>query len=82
MEPICITVCAGTACAVMGGSDLLLLEEDLPERFRGRVRIRGARCLEVCHAGRCEEAPYALIDGRPLARATRARLLEHLDRLI
>ncbi|BDU71329.1 NADH-quinone oxidoreductase subunit NuoE family protein [Mesoterricola silvestris] len=70
MEPVTVTICMGTACVVMDGSRLVLLEEHLPERLRGRVRIRGERCLELCTRHSAARAPFVLVDGEPLANAT------------
>ena len=78
---IVVTVCAGTTCVVMGGSHLILLEEELPEHLRGRVQVKGARCLECCHQNRADEAPYVLIDGELMGEATVPRILERLEAL-
>ncbi len=70
MEPVTVTICMGTACVVMDGSRLVLLEEHLPERLRGLVRIRGERCLDLCTRRSAALAPFVLVDGEPLANAT------------
>ncbi len=79
MDTIVVTVCAGTTCVVMGGSHLLMLEEQLPEHLRGRVRVRGARCLELCDGRNPNEAPYVKIGDEILADATLPRILERLE---
>ena len=81
MEPITVTVCAGTTCVLMGGSNLLMLEEQLPEHLVGRVKVKGARCLERCDGSHPNEAPYVLIDGELLADATLPRILARLEAL-
>lgn len=82
MDPITVTVCAGTTCVVMGGSHLLMLEDHLPEHLRGRVKVKGARCLEQCNSDRPDEAPYVQIEGEILAEATLPRILAHLEALV
>lgn len=79
MEPITVTICAGTTCAVMGGSHLLMLEEDLPEHLRNRVEVKGARCLELCDGNRSDEAPYVKINGELMVEATLPRILARLE---
>ncbi len=79
MDPITVTICAGTACTVMDDSRLLLLEEFLPERLRGRVKVKGARCLDYCHGDGALEAPYVKIGDEVMKRATVAKILEHLE---
>ena len=81
MDEIEITLCAGTACAVMDGSRLLLLEEQLPERLKGRVRIRGERCLELCHTLGAGDGPYVLVAGEPLANASLERIRARVEQL-
>ncbi|BDU76020.1 hypothetical protein [Mesoterricola sediminis] len=79
MEPLTVTICAGTACTVMDGTGLLLLEDQLPEGLRGRVRVRGARCLDHCREGRGLEAPYVLIGDELMGRATVAKVVARLE---
>lgn len=81
MEPIIVTVCAGTTCVVMGGSNLLMLEEQLPQHLRGRVKVKGARCLELCDGSHPNEAPYVKINGELLVDATLPRILARLETL-
>lgn len=78
MEPLTVTLCAGTACTVMDASGLLLLEEHLPAELRGRVRIRGARCLDHCKDGRGLDAPYVEIGEEVMARATVDKVVARL----
>jgi len=70
MEPILVTICVGTACVVMDGSRLVLLEEHLPAHLKGRVTIKGARCLELCERHTAARAPYVTVDGETVENAT------------
>lgn len=78
--PIRVVICAGTACHVMGGSHLFLVSERLSPEVRARVSIEGSPCLDRCHGpgspagapspgGPAGGAPYAMVDGVPLAGA-------------
>lgn len=82
MAIIHVTVCAGTACVVMDGSDLVLLEEHLPEHLKGRVKVKGARCLERCHGAGGSRAPYAEVEGELVERATLEGLAARIQALL
>jgi len=82
MAPITLTICAGTACVVMDGSRLALLEEHLPAHLKGRVKLRGERCLELCHLQGATRGPYVLVQGEPLAQASFERIAERIEALL
>ena len=82
METIEVTICAGTACVVMDGSQLLLLEEHLPPHLRGRVKLRGARCLELCHGNGAAQAPHVRVAGEHLDHATLEGLIARIETLL
>lgn len=69
-----VIICAGTACHVMGGSELFLVGERLDPSIRNRVVIEGETCLDLCRLGAPGTgpgggAPYALVDGTIVERA-------------
>lgn len=74
-ESVKIVVCSGTACYVMGGSELLLLDDHIPARWKDKVSIEGASCLGFCKDKKYGKAPYATIDGEVLASATIPQIL-------
>ena len=64
MKKIKVSICTGTTCYVMGASDLLLLEEVLPEELKDKVEIEGVTCLEKCKStgiGK-NKAPFVMVD--------------------
>lgn len=65
-----VVICSGTACYVMGGSELLLLEEHLPAAWRGRVNISGSPCLGLCRNRQHGNAPFVSVNGETVSRAT------------
>jgi NADH:ubiquinone oxidoreductase subunit E len=71
-----VTVCCGTACYVLGGSELLGLAERLPERLRSRVDIYGEPCLGLCKDSKAGMRPYAKVDGTLVAGATIVSLVD------
>lgn len=69
-EMIVIEICTGTACFVMGGSKLLLIEEHLPPEMKNRIRVVGTMCLDLCECESCARAPFVRIDGDVVKHAT------------
>lgn len=82
MESIVVSICAGTACVVMDGSQLALLEEHLPPHLKGRVKLRGERCLDLCHAHGASHAPFVRIQGEPMEQATLERIAARIEALL
>ncbi len=75
MQPeIKVVICAGTACHVMGGSELFLVKDRLDPAVRDLVALEGIPCLDLCRRSAPDRrpggsAPYALVDGVPVERA-------------
>ncbi len=66
-----VKICTGTLCYVMGGADLQLLDEHLPEELVDRVVIKGSPCLEHCNNKDTNaKAPYVEINGKVMSDAT------------
>jgi len=80
MEKITVTVCTGTCCFVMGGSELLLLEEHLPESLKNRVRIDWAVCMDACMETQ-GKPPFVKINGDLFPGATVQGVLARLSAL-
>ena len=70
-----IVVCSGTACCVMGGSELLLLDDHIPARWKDKVSVEDSPCLGFCKDKKYGKAPYVKIDDEVLASATLAMVL-------
>lgn len=74
-EKIKVIICSGTACYVMGASEILLLEESLPEELKSRVEIEGATCLGFCKDSKNGKAPFVSVNGELIAGATLPNVL-------
>ncbi len=62
---IVVTVCSGTACYILGGSDLLTLKDHLKPELARRVMISGAPCLNHCKdRGEGKRPPYVTVNGK------------------
>jgi len=77
-EKIKITICTGTTCYVLGGAQLLVIEDSLPTDIREQVTVEGAMCLEYCKESSKGNAPFVLIDGDIMSEATVAKIIEEL----
>jgi len=80
-----VVVCSGTACYVMGSSEILLLEEHLTAEQKERVEIEGTNCLGFCkngQNGRNGKAPYVTVDGSLLSSATVPAVIEKIQELL
>jgi len=68
-EIIEVTICAGTHCYLMGGSELQLLGEYLPDELKEKVKIKGSPCLDFCNTPGAGKPPYVLVNKRPVCQA-------------
>ncbi len=76
-----VVICSGTACYVMGASDILLLEEELPQALREMVEIEGVTCLGYCKDAKAGKAPFVTIDGEVMASATLPKVMARIREL-
>lgn len=73
-----IKLCIGTLCYIMGGAELQLIEEDLPEEFQDRVRIITSTCLNHCYNNKDKKPPFVEIDGEVISEANSIKIINHL----
>ncbi|HPO02437.1 NAD(P)H-dependent oxidoreductase subunit E [Treponema zuelzerae] len=78
-EKIKVVICSGTACFVMGASEILLLEESLPEDLKDKVEIEGATCLGLCKDSKNGKAPFVTINGEVMTEATLPGVLQKIQ---
>jgi NADH:ubiquinone oxidoreductase subunit E len=81
-----VTICTGTACFVMGGSELLLLEEQLPDDLKDITEIEGSPCISVCKQTeygktQSDHAPFVMINNEVMEQATVGKIIDHLRKL-
>lgn len=76
MKKITVKVCLGTACFVMGGSDLQLLQEHLPEAWKDNVEVVGASCLDYCFDKSNGTPPFVMIDEEIVSAANITKVIE------
>lgn len=88
MKKMKVQVCTGTTCFVMGGADLLLLEDVVIDRwgqygvtsevFNEKVDFSGLPCSDACHEP-SQKPPFVIMDGTLIAEATIGKVLEQLE---
>jgi NADH:ubiquinone oxidoreductase subunit E len=81
-----VTICTGTTCFVMGGSELLLLEDQLPDDLKAVTEIEGSPCIGVCKRAdygkaQADHAPFARINGEVIEQASAQKIIDCLRSL-
>ena len=80
-KKIKVSICTGTACFVMGASEILVLEDSLPDELKGLVEIEGLTCLEKCKNTECGKAPFVLVNDEIITEATLAKVLDKINEI-
>ncbi len=79
MEKIEVKICTGTLCYVMGGSELQILSDFLPENLKDKVEIRGATCLDYCNVSGSSKAPFVKVGDEVVENATIAKVIACIE---
>lgn len=58
-----VRICVGTTCYVMGGADLLVVNEVLTQEEKRKVNVSFVPCLGYCK-GANKKPPFVEIDGK------------------
>lgn len=78
MNKIKVSICTGTACYVMGASEILLLEEELPAELKNKVEIEGITCFDKCKNAQCGKAPFVKVNDEVIPNANLQMVLEKI----
>ena len=70
MEKTTLEICCGTACYMLGASELMKIEELLPQEWLEHLEIRGIPCLDACSDDALGGAPFVRLDGEMVSNAT------------
>lgn len=81
MKKITVSICTGTACFVMGASEIMLLEEELSPELKEIVEIEGITCLDLCKHAECGKAPFVKINDQVISQASLPLVLEKIRQL-
>ena len=80
-EKIRVEICTGTTCFVMGGAELLMLEENLPDNLKDMIEIKGTSCMDHCKSNPASQAPYARVNDKLIKQATIFKVLDEIKKL-
>ena len=81
MKKITVSICTGTACFVMGASEIMLLEEELSPELKEIVEVEGITCLDLCKNAECGKAPFVKINDQVLSQASLPLVMEKIRQL-
>lgn len=73
-----ITICSGTTCYVLGGAQLMMLEDVMPAQFKDQVEIVGSACLQLCRQESGAQPPFVKINDFVMPEASIAKVLDYL----
>ncbi len=76
MKKLEIKICTGTLCYVMGGAELQLIDEYIPEEIIERIDIKGTPCLDMCSKFDGPKAPFVKVGDRLVSDASVHRVIE------
>ncbi len=77
MRTVTVTVCTGTACYILGGSELLTVKEKLPKRYSKYIILQGSSCMNRCgERSEKNRPPYVSVDGEIYGGVDMERLVE------
>ena len=73
MDKIKLRLCAGTMCYVMGGAQLMEIEELLSEEEKQGIEITFSPCLQRCNGK--DTPPFAELNGEIITGVSKETLL-------
>ncbi|MFW5656779.1 MAG: hypothetical protein ACOC0C_04100 [Bacteroidota bacterium] len=76
-----ITICCGTYCHVMGGSELQLFGDFIPDELKDSIDFRFSTCLGYCNNNN-GNPPFADVNGKCIPEATNEKLLVELKKCV
>lgn len=82
MPKVKVSICTGTACFVMGSSEILLLEDILPEEYKDKVEVDGMLCMDYCKGTDKRKPPFVKINNTLISEATVPKVMAFLEKVI
>ena len=76
IKKVIVKICAGTHCYLMGGSELQLFSEYLPDNHKDKVAVIGSSCLGFCDAEDGCKPPFVMVNNKKIQNASIQSLLE------
>ena len=83
MQKVQVEICCGTACFLLGASEMMDMEEALPEELRERVEILPRTCLGLCEREHIGKAPFVRFgNGEVMSDASRDKVMDRIRQLV
>ncbi len=73
-----IKICTGTLCHVMGGAELLSINEYLTSELREKVKLKGMVCSNYCK-DTDQKPPFVAINDTLISEATIEKMIDFLE---
>ena len=80
-EKIHIRICVGTYSYIMGGAELMNLNEEIPEPWQDRVKIDAAVSLPGCNE-KTMTPPFVEINGELMCDASKEKILSEIEKIM
>jgi NADH:ubiquinone oxidoreductase subunit E len=78
-QNVTIKICCGTMCYVLGGAELMLLDEWLPEALKEKVHLQTSTCLGYCK-DESRKPPFVEIEGECIDQANQTKIIEKIKK--
>jgi NADH:ubiquinone oxidoreductase subunit E len=82
-KKIKVSICTGTACFVMGASEIMLLEEKIPDSIKQHIdlQIEGLTCMGNCKNHANGKPPFVKINDELISEANLVTVLDKISEL-
>lgn len=72
-----VSICSGTTCYVLGGAQMMILEDCLPADIKDEVEVVGSSCLKKCHEPNAKP-PFVLINDYLMESASMTKVVDYI----
>lgn len=70
-----VSICYGTLCFVMGGSEFEMIQDQLPSDIRHLVLVKGMNCPGYCNSQENGKPPFVTINGKLIGQANLQKVI-------
>jgi NADH:ubiquinone oxidoreductase subunit E len=70
-----VSICYGTLCFVMGGSEFEIIQDQLPLNIRHLVHVKGMNCPGYCNKQENGKPPFVTINGKLMGEANLQKVI-------
>jgi len=81
-QTIIIKIGVGTYSYIMGGSELIDIEDHLPEEIKKYVSVEGAIYIDGCEKESGKTPPFASINGIIMENASKKKIINEINNIL